>query len=502
MKRLSSISTAAISLALLSSVAFAGTRPRYGGTLRIESRDSVTSIDNLWVAPDSVLAQQLTRLLFDRLVDVDAAGRVRPSLAVSWQADAQQRVWEFELRPGVTLSDGSELTPQRVVAALSKVSPRWKIAVANTHSIIIETEGASADLPGLLSLPEYSIVVVEDDKTVLGSGPFRVETFQAARRIVLAANDDYWGGRPYLDRVEVAMGGSMREQLISRRLDVDDVAELSLDQARTIGYGSAGGPGGLATQRMSTSQASDLYALVFFRAGAAPPPPTAGGRNATDDARVREAIALTIDRTAISRILLQRQAEAAGSLLPQWLTGYGFLFPAQTDLERARKLRSDAIRNAVVSIPVAYDSGDNVARAIAERIVVNARELNITLQVFGEKNLTLRTAGNTGAQAVLVRLPLGSEVPSVALADLMLRAEAKDPGSVVKQSGPGAESEFASEREALQDFRVVPLVHVPQVYWLSPRVHDWATPPAGGWQLQDVWLENERPAVTPTAVMR
>src|SRR5439155_18675399 len=126
----------------------------------------------------------------------------------------------------------------------------------------------------------------------------------------------------------------------------------------------------------------------------------------TDDARIREAIALTIDRTAISRVLLQKQAEAAPSLLPQWMTGYNFLFTSQPDIERARKLRNEAVRNGAVSISLAYDVGDNVSRAIAERIAVNAREANITLQTFGEKNLTLDSASNTSAQAVLVRMPL------------------------------------------------------------------------------------------------
>ena len=57
-----------------------------------------------------------------------------------------------------------------------------------------------------------------------------------------------------------------------------------------------------------------------------------------DDARVREALALAVDRTSIHRVLLQRQGEVSGSLLPQWLSGYAFLFPDSADLARARAL--------------------------------------------------------------------------------------------------------------------------------------------------------------------
>src|ERR1039457_1913155 len=64
------------------------------------------------------------------------------------------------------------------------------------------------------------------------------------------------------------------------------------------------------------------------------------------DARIREALALAVDRTAIYNVLLQRQGEISGALLPQWLSGYAFLFPTTIDLARARALASDAPASA------------------------------------------------------------------------------------------------------------------------------------------------------------
>src|SRR6185312_1810462 len=388
---------------------------------------------------------------------------------------------------------------QDVVNSLSKAAPQWQFTAVNPQTVMIETDVSTPNLPELLALPEFSVVKAGADHLLVGTGPFRVDTFQAARRIVLVANDDYWGGRPYLDRVEITMSGSVREELINRRLDVDDVAELSLDQARTIGYGAQSNSASSPTQRLAVAQPADLYALVFFRAPASGAPATSPAKNPADDPRVREAIALTIDRTAISHVLLQRQAEAAPALLPQWMTGYEFLFSAQPDLERASKLRTEAIRNAPVSIPLAYDASDNVARSIAERIAVNAREANITLQTVGEKNLTLDSANNTGAQVVLVRLPLSSPAPTAALADLDMRAEL--PPSTISQTAASANSEaaYAAERAALESFRIIPIAHVPQIYWLNPRVRDWSIPTNGGWRLQDVWVEGERPVSSPAA---
>src|SRR5207244_642427 len=134
--------------------------------------------------------------------------------------------------------------------------------------------------------------------------------------------------------------------------------------------------------------------------------------------------------------------------------GYGFLFAAQPDTERARKLRNEAYRTAAVSIPLAYDATDNVARTVAERIAVNAREANITLQTFGEKNLTLDSAVKTGAQVVLVRLPMASAALATSLTDLEMQTGFPLPVLIQAESASSSESIYASERAALESFRV------------------------------------------------
>lgn len=491
----------AASLLLAVPFAFGGTRPHYGGTLRVQSRDVVTSIDGVWTSPNTVLRQQLCSLLFDRLSVVDDLGKAHPSLA-TWSGDPQQRIWEFELRPGIFFASGSRLTSADVAAAISKAAPLWKVSTQRESAVVIDTGTRTPNLPELLALPEFSITKTDTDGSILGTGPFRIETFQPARRIVLTVNDDYWGGRPYLDKIDITMGGSVREELINRRLDLDDIVELSLDQARTVGYGAQANPSGFQAPRLSASQPSDLYALVFFRAAAGASGPGSTPKAPTDDPRLREAIALTIDRTAISRVLLQKQAEAAPSLLPQWMTGYSFLFASQPDLERARRLRDEAFRNAPVSIPLAYDASDNVARAIAERIAVNAREANITFQTFGEKSLTLDSAMNTGAQAVLVRMPLASSSAVAALADLEIRTGTTSGVIALVESASAPESIYAAERASLDGFRVLPVADVPQIYWLSQRVRDWAPPSFGGWRLENTWVDGERAASSPAATLR
>src|SRR2546423_9688932 len=85
------LASIAASCVLLAAPAVGGTRPHYGGALRIESRDVLTSLDDICAAPNTVLKQQLAENLFDRLTRVDESGSPLPSLATAWKTDLQQR---------------------------------------------------------------------------------------------------------------------------------------------------------------------------------------------------------------------------------------------------------------------------------------------------------------------------------------------------------------------------------------------------------------------------
>ena len=81
---------------------------------------------------------------------------------------------------------------------------------------------------------------------------------------------------------------------------------------------------------------------------------------------ISEAVALSIDRGAIYNVLLQKQGEISGALLPLWIGGYSFLFATERDVSRARQLASPPR-----TLAFAYDRQDAMMRAIGERIAVN-----------------------------------------------------------------------------------------------------------------------------------
>jgi ABC-type transport system substrate-binding protein len=232
-----------------------------------------------------------------------------------------------------------------------------------------------------------------------------------------------------------------------------------------------------------------LLALVFLQGDT---PPRSGRKPV--DARIREALGLAINRAAISNVLLQRRGTAASGLLPQWFTGYEFLFPGNLDLAHARELRADAAAYVVVTpIMLAYDAGDPLAKLVAERIAVDAREAGIVVQPYAESHVSSKAARSSmNADAVLMRLPLQSLEPSVSLAALAgdLGASPESLQAILGADRP--EELLEAERRLLSDHRIIPVAHLPQAMWLSNNVHNWRQLVNGVWQLDQLWVEGAR----------
>jgi hypothetical protein len=201
-----------------------------------------------------------------------------------------------------------------------------------------------------------------------------------------------------------------------------------------------------------------------------------------------------MNRAAISNVILQRRAVPASGLLPQWLTGYEFLFPGGTDLERARALRAEAAGLVIISpIALAYDFADPLAKLAAERIALDAREAGLTVQPYGEAHMNSKgSRGSINADAVLLRVPLGSLEPSVALGSLAEELGLPSEVSVSALSAVRPEDLFEVESKALADFRVIPISHISQALWLNNGAHNWVQSPNGTWDLEQLWVEGSR----------
>src|ERR1700680_2200210 len=188
--------------------ASAGTRPHYGGTLHVEMRAAPTFLDpGDSNQADGFEPRNLFSLMFDTLISLNEQGRPEPALASSWQAEPGNQRWRFFLRHGVTFQDGTPVTPDAVAASLRKTNQTWKV-FSEGEAVVIERDSPAPNLPAQLTLPRNSIVKRDGGK-ISGSGPFVVSRWDPGKRLLLAARDDYWGGRPFLDAIDMEMGKNL-----------------------------------------------------------------------------------------------------------------------------------------------------------------------------------------------------------------------------------------------------------------------------------------------------
>jgi peptide/nickel transport system substrate-binding protein len=446
-------------------------RPHYGGILRVEFQETVSSLDPATLAADPAAAaakEKLMALVFDTLTRLDDAGRPQPSLASSWSVSADRKTWTFVLRDGVKFTDGKALSPAEIAPALRGIHLDWQVTGGVTRSgaissswIEISTSSPQPDIPVILAAANNLIVRRGEGLTPAGTGPFRVSEWQPGRRAVFAANEDYWEGRPFLDAIEVQMGRAAREQLIDLEVGKADLVEIPPEQARRAAEHGT---------RIWGSAPAQLLALVF-----------SSGRPLVEDQRVRESLANSIDRTAMVNFVLQKEGEPAGGFLPQWLSGHEFLFSTAAGPARGREIISQ-ISPLPSTLLLGYDSSGPLEQAVAERIAVNAGDAGIRVSTKG-----LGAGQTAGVDARVVRLRMVSPDPREALAGYF---SSLGVAAAWPSAGAGTpEDLYEREREALENYRIVPLVHLPEVFGLSSQVKDWVPARWGEWRLADVWLE-------------
>src|SRR5262249_51173638 len=160
--------------------------------------------------------------------------------------------WRFRLRPMVKLHDGSVLEPAQVAAVLAARERGWKVG-ADGDEVAIDPDVPRPDLPWTLIEARYAIAVRKGTGSLVGSRPFRVARADPSR-IVLRAHDDYWGGRAFVDGLQVDQGRPLRDQITTLetgRADVSAVRPTDLRRLTERGL------------RTAASRPIVLFALVF-----------------------------------------------------------------------------------------------------------------------------------------------------------------------------------------------------------------------------------------------
>lgn len=297
----------------------------------------------------------LVNNLFETLVKKDTRGRLLPGLALAWTS-RDNKLWTFTIRRNARFSDGSPITAAEVRSSLvraftpitntqmqalgvtntfpqgftvipellgaaavqtgkAQAIPAKAITAPNANTVRITLEKPRSDLPERLTFPAFGVVKKANvDGGGAGtpwwyrpitSGPFAVSNFVANTSVSIVPNRRYYGPKPVLQKVEFkVVTNTQTAEIAYQSGDLDFVKTVYSDVLNLQSKGLQ------AQMRAYT----DLNVSNFIVNGQVEP---------TDDAHVVRALAKAIDRTTLTRAVLDGLVQPSATFTPPGLArGY------------------------------------------------------------------------------------------------------------------------------------------------------------------------------------
>jgi peptide/nickel transport system substrate-binding protein len=334
--------------------AFAQTRPE--GELRYAM---YVTISAQWFDPGETVGQLtpfwILYALHDALVKPLPGNLQAPSLAESWTASADQRVFEFKLREGVRFHNGDPFTAEDVKFSFQRAKGKLlhekvrEVTTVTSHRVRFTLHEPWPDFmnyyAGIVTgagwvVPKAYVERVGDDgfkKQPVGLGPYKFVSHTPGVELVLEAYEGYWRKTPGVKRLVFKMvpEATTRMAMLKRGevdvaylLDAPQAEEVKRDPSLRLAFS-----GGIAT-----------FFLDFFDQWD-PKSPWA-------DRRVRLAASHAIDRRALSDAETLGASRPAGNFVPRRFEFALPLEPHAYDPARARQLLAEA------GYPNGFDAGE------------------------------------------------------------------------------------------------------------------------------------------------
>jgi peptide/nickel transport system substrate-binding protein len=365
-----------------------------GGTLKLANTTPAAAVNPLTVADAGglcLLAQTGEFLTFDNNIKL----QLEPMLATSWKHNGDGTVWTFTLRKGVKFHNGATMTADDVVYTFQQLSdPKVASNALSTFQGVLKPSGvkaidsgtvqftleaANGNFPYLVSNDNYNAIVVPKgtdyakwDKTFIGTGAFKLSSYSQGTGANFTANPDYWGGKPNLDGTAFSFYSSQQPQILALQGgSVDVIVQFVPSGAQSLLND--------ASQYTITKLKSSNHRELSMRNDQAP----------FTDARVRQAIAYSLNRPALVSTLLLGYGQVGNdspfaSLYPSTNTS----IPQRTqNIAKAKSLLSAAGHGSGFSVKLDTEQYEEIPQ-LAQLIQADAKQIgvNITLNVETQTN--------------------------------------------------------------------------------------------------------------------
>lgn len=338
--------------------------------------------------------------MFDMLTYRADDGQLVPGLATSWEA-LDDTTWRFKLRDDVNFHNGEPFNAAAVKFSIDRIiKPDTKSPIVELRSVkeVVVVDEFTVDvitttpdpiIPAKLSLfggvmipPAYVTEVGDEGFAAhpIGTGPFKFVEWQRNQQVVMEANDDYWDGRPAIDKLifrPIPDTSSALAAIQAGELDI--VAGLSADAAAQI----TGDP--------EINVVAETGVRAFFVVL-----DTINGGPLTDK-RVRQALNHAINVPELTEALYGGYAHQISTLVARQSFGFDpSLAPYEHDLEKAKSLLAEAgyADGFTVNLNAQSSNGDFV-QAISGQLAQVGVTANVQLHDGG--NFSAMTRENNAA---------------------------------------------------------------------------------------------------------
>ena len=238
--------------------------PKRGGTLTMAIRKDLTMMNPLVRTMST--DQSIRELIYESLLTLDEKGNLKPKLAESWKISKDGKTYTFNLRKGVKYHNGQEMTardakfaidytlnPKNGAYGRARLTLVKGVEATDKYTLKVSLRDPStAFLSVLTDIQAFSLIpseslkegVAKPDSYPPGTGPFKFVGWKPRQQIVFVRNDNYWGQKPYLDKVVLRpiRNGTVRFTAL-RSGDVDVVERTPYEWVQQVLAGKIKGIG-------------------------------------------------------------------------------------------------------------------------------------------------------------------------------------------------------------------------------------------------------------------
>jgi peptide/nickel transport system substrate-binding protein len=401
-----------------------------GATIRVANLTPSGAVDPLTVTDPAglVLINQTGEFLID---DDGEHLTLRPALALSWKPNAKGDVWTFKLRPNVKFHNGQPMTSKDVAATFNRLAdPASGSAALSVLKGVLSNDSVKAiddmtvefhldapngNFPYYVSSDTYNAVILPAnfsgpyEKSFMGTGPFKLESYTPKVGASFVRNPDYWGEKALPERIKFSFFADQQSQMLALQGRVADV------------MGDFSVQGGLSLMNNAQFKVlgvkSSAHRQMHMRNDTGP----------FKDKRVRQALAFAVNREVIVKGLFRGRATLGND------SPFAPVFPSsdlsvpqrKLDIAKAKQLLAQAgmpngfdvtlSTEKYMEIPDLAVVIQNAAKAIGIRITlkVESQEQYYGAGTYGKSDwldspLGITDYGHRGVPNVFLNAPLTS----------------------------------------------------------------------------------------------